>query len=213
MRRPKITGTAKFVIMAGMAAALAGCGSKSPGSFDQTDNVSTRLGNLLAFNKLTGQPLPPKEVEKVECPEIIVLDGTAAHRVYNGPESNETLKYQYSLGDIARECILQGNQVSMKVGIAGQVLLGPAGAPGSFSVPIRVAIIREADNAPVVSKLYNASVIVPPGQTEAAFTIVTEPMLAPFIQQHTAEDYTIKVGIDAGGAQTAPAGYSHKKRS
>jgi hypothetical protein len=215
MRRPKITGTAKFVIMTGMAAALAGCGGKSPGSFDQTDtdNVSNRIGNLLAFNKLAGQPLPPKEVEKVECPEIIVLDGTAAHRVYNGPESNDTLKYQYSLGDIARECILQGNQVSMKVGIAGQVLLGPAGAPGSFSVPVRVAVVRESDNAPVVSKLYNASVNVPPGQTEGAFTIVTEPMLAPFIQQHTAEDYTIKVGIDAGGAQPAPAAHSRKKRS
>jgi hypothetical protein len=38
-------------------------------------------------------------------------------------------------------------------------------------------------------------------------------MLAPFIQQHTAEDYTIKVGIDAGGAQPAPAAHSRKKRS
>jgi hypothetical protein len=211
MRRPKITGTAKVVIMAGMAAALAGCGGgKNPGSFDQSDNVSTRLGNLLAFNKLTGQPLPPKEVERLECPEIIVLDGTAAHRVYNGPESNDTLKYQYSLGDIARECILQGNQVSMKVGIAGQVLLGPAGAPGSFSVPVRVAVVRESDNAPVVSKLYSANVNVPAGQTEGSFTIVTEPMLAPFIQQHTADDYTIKVGIDAGGAKPDPATHSRK---
>jgi hypothetical protein len=211
MQRPKITATAKFVIMTGLATGLAGCGGKSPGSFDQTDDVSTRLANLMAFNKLTGQPLPAK-VEKLECPEIIVLDGTAAHRVYNGPESNETLKYQFSLGDIARECILQGNQVSMKVGIAGQVLLGPAGAPGSFSVPIRVAIVRESDNAPVVSKLYSANVNVPAGQTEGSFTIVTEPMLAPFIQQHTAEDYTIKVGIDAGGAQPTPAAHSSKAR-
>jgi len=215
MRRPKITGTAKWVILTGTAGLLSACGNgAAPGSFDQTDNVSTRLANLMAFNKLTGQPAPNKEAERLECPEIIVLDGTAAHRVYNGVESNETLKYQYSLGDIARECILQGNQIAMKVGIEGQVLLGPTGVPGTFSVPIRVAIVRETDNAPLISKLYNASVTVAPGQTEGHFAIVTEPLLAPFVQRHTAEDYEIKVGIDTGGAgKPAPAAHSRKRSS
>jgi hypothetical protein len=201
MRRPNLAGPAKFVVIASLAGAFAGCSSKNAGTFDQPEptNISTRMANLLAFNKLTGEPLPKKPEEQLECPEIIVLDGTAAHRVYNGAESNDTLKYQYSLGDVARQCILQGNQIAMKVGIEGQVLLGPAGTPGSFTVPIRVAVVRETDDVPLVSKLYTASDNVAPGQTEGSFTIVTEPLLAPFVQQHTAEDYSIKVGIDTGG--------------
>jgi hypothetical protein len=171
------------------------------------------MANLLAFNSLSGKPLPTKPEEQLECPEIIVLDGTAAHRVYNGPETNDSLKYQYALGDVARQCILQGNQIAMKVGIEGQVLLGPAGAPGAFTVPVRVAVVRETDDVPLVSKLYTANVTVPPGQTEGSFTIVTEPLTAPFIQQHTAEDYSIKVGIDTGGPQPKPNPHPRKKRS
>ncbi len=217
MRRPRITGTAKFIFAAWAAAALAGCGkSGSIGSFDQPDpnnTITSRFGNLLSFNKLTGkEPAPAKEAERLECPEIVVLDGTAAHRVYNGAESNENLRYQYSIADVARECIHPGDQIAMKIGVAGQVLLGPAGAPGAFTVPIRIAIVRETDQAPVVSKLYTASVNVIPGQTEAPYTLVTEPMLAPFIQSHTADDYTIKVGIDAEGQKPAAA-HERKKRS
>ncbi len=92
------------------------------------------------------------------------------------------------------------------------MLLGPAGTPGAFTVPIRIAIVRETDNTPVVSKLYSASVNVVPGQTEAPYTLVTEPLLAPFVQRHTAEDYEIKVGIDAEG-QPKPAAHERKKRS
>jgi hypothetical protein len=216
MRRPRITGTAKFIFAAWAAAALAGCGkSGSLGSFDQPDgnsSITSRFGNLLSFNKLTGEPAPAKEAERLECPEILVLDGTAAHRVYNGAESNENLRYQYSISDVARECIHQGDQIAMKIGVAGQVLLGPTGAPGAFTVPIRIAIVRETDNAPVVSKLYTANVNVIPGQTEAPYTLVTEPLLAPFIQSHTAEDYSIKVGIDAEGQKPAVA-HERKKRS
>jgi len=212
MRRPKISGTAKFTAMALAAGLITGCSNRSPGSFDETDTVSNRLSNLLAFNKLTGKAAPEKEAQRLECPEIIVLDGTAAHRVYKGPESNETLEYQYSLGDVARECIHQGNQIAMKVGIEGRVLLGPAGAPGSFSVPVRVAIVKTTtDETAVISKLYTASVNVAPGQTEGGFTIVTEPMLAPFIQEHTADDYTIKVGIDTGGAPAKAVAHPRKK--
>jgi hypothetical protein len=216
MRRPKITVTAKFILAAWAAAGLAGCSKNNLGSFDQPDSnssITSRFGNLLAFNKLTGEPPPTKEAEKLECPEIIVLDGTAAHRVYKGPESNENVQYQYSIADVARECILQGNQIAMKIGVAGQVLLGPAGAPGAFTVPIRIAIVRETDNTPVVSKLYTASVNVIPGQTEAPYTLVTEPLLAPFVQRHTAEDYEIKVGIDAGSSPAAPAARDRKKHS
>jgi hypothetical protein len=209
----KIAGTTKLLILTGIASLLAACGNSSvPGSFDETNGVTyMRLSELMALNKLTGRSSPDKAAEKLECPNIIVIDGTTAHRVYNGPESNDTLKYQYSLGDIARDCALQGNELAMRVGIEGHVLLGSAGTPGSFSVPIRVAIVREADNTPAISKLYNASVTIPPGQTEGRFAIVTEPLLAPFIQNQTEKDYEIKVGIDAGGAKPEPAAHSHKR--
>ncbi len=133
------------------------------------------------------------------CPEVIILEGTAASQVHAGnPPTNMNLRYQYALGDVVRQCELQGDQLAVKVGIAGNVLLGPAGAPASFSVPLRVAIIGTKDNHPIVTKLYHAAATIAAGQAGADFSLVTEPLLVPFTQDHTEDDYTIKVGIDEG---------------
>jgi hypothetical protein len=78
------------------------------------------------------------------------------------------------------------------------VLLGPAGSAGSFTVPVRMAILRKSDNEPEVSKLYHAKVNIGQSETEADFTIVSEPIHVPFIQDHSEEDYSIRVGIDEG---------------
>lgn len=138
------------------------------------------------------------------CPEIIVLDGTAAAQVHAGnPPTNMNLRYQFALGDVVRQCAVQGDQLAIKVGISGNVLLGPAGTPANFTVPLRVAIVGAKDNAAVVTKLYRVGAIIPAGQAQTAFSLVTEPLLVPFIQDHAEDDYSIKVGIDEGPEKPA----------
>ncbi len=107
------------------------------------------------------------------------------------------LRYQFSLGDVVRECSIEGEHLSIKVGIAGNVLLGPAGAPASFSVPLRIAIVNKASHEPVVTKLYHGpAAAIAAGQAQAPFSVVSEPLLVPFFQDHSDYDYDIKVGID-----------------
>ena len=109
-----------------------------------------------------------------------MLDGTAAIRVYNGADqSNGNVRYQYSMGDVARECSKSGNQIVIRVGVEGRVLLGLTGAPGNFSIPVRIAMRRESDQKPAAAKLYQVAATVPPGQTEAQFTFVSEPLTVP----------------------------------
>jgi hypothetical protein len=120
------------------------------------------------------------------------------------------MRYQSALSDTARECALEGGQLAVKIGVAGKVLLGPAGAPGIFGVPVRMAVLRKHDNQPLVTKLYRAAVTVRPGETQADFTIVSELFRVPFIQDHTEDDYTIKVGIDEGSSAEKAAGKANK---
>ena len=148
------------------------------------------------------KPLPkqPKPTDPIVCPEIQILYGTSADRVYapGNEQSNETVRYQFSIEDVARDCQVSGGQVAMKVGVAGRVLLGPAGSPGAFPAPIRVAIINVNDGSPVISKLYQVPTSVADGQTEAPFTLVTDPLSVPAVDNF-AQSYTIKVGFDSGG--------------
>ena len=156
---------------------------------------------LLGFKNNDAPAAPGTQVRHIVCPEVVVLEGTAASQTYAGtPPSSANLRYQYALDDTARECTLEGDQLAIKIGIAGKVLLGPAGSPGSFSVPVRMAVLREHDNQPVVSKLYSAAVTVAGGETRADFTVVSEPLRVPFIQDRAEDDYTIRVGIDEGAS-------------
>jgi len=193
---------AKSILAAPVVLGLAGCGGHL-GTFDTPETGGSKLANLLGF-KNNDVPAPPGvEVRHIFCPQVIVLEGTAASQAYAGtPPSSANLRYQYALDDTARECTLEGDQLAIKIGVAGKVLLGPAGSPGSFSVPVRMAVLREQ---PIVSKLYRADVTVAAGETRADFTIVSEPLRVPFIQGHAEDDYTIKVGIDEGPSADKPA--------
>ena len=203
--RPVPIRLAKF-ILAPLVLGLAGCGGHL-GTFDTPETGGSKLANLLGFKSNDASAAPGAEVRHIFCPQVIVLEGTAASQAYAGtPASSANLRYQSALDDTARECTLEGEQLAIKIGVAGKVLLGPAGSPGSFSVPVRMAILRERDNQPIISKLYRAAVTVAAGETRADFTIVSEPLRVPFIQDHAEDDYTIKVGIDDGASADKPAG-------
>ena len=192
---------AKSILAAPVVLGLAACGGHL-GTFDTPETQgggSQVLAKMLGFKSNDAPAAPGTQVRHIFCPEVVILEGTAASQAYAGtPPSSANLRYQYALGDTARECSLEGDQLAIKIGVAGKVLLGPAGGPGSFSVPVRMAVLREHDNQPIVSKLYRAAVTVPASETEADFTIVSEPLHVPFIQDHAEDDYTIKVGIDEG---------------
>jgi hypothetical protein len=193
----------KSVLAAPLVLGLVGCGGHL-GTFDtpQTQGGGSQvLAMLLGFKNNDAPAAPGTQVRHIVCPEVVVLEGTAASQTYAGtPPSSANLRYQYALDDAARECTLEGDQLAIKIGIAGKVLLGPAGSPGSFSVPVRMAVLREHDNQPIVSKLYRAAVTVAAGETRADFTVVSEPLRVPFIQDHAEDDYTIRVGIDEGAS-------------
>jgi hypothetical protein len=189
---------------------LVACGGRL-GNFDTPEPGGSKLAKLLGFKSNDAPAAPGTEVRHIYCPQVIVLEGTAASQAYAGtPPSNANLRFQYALDDTARECTLEGDQLAIKIGVAGKVLLGPAGSPGGFSVPVRMAILRERDNLPLVSKLYRAAVTVAAGETRADFTIVSEPLRVPFVQDHAENDYTIKVGIDEGASTNKSAGKGAK---
>jgi hypothetical protein len=206
MWRPVPIHLAKSILAAPVVLGLAGCGGHL-GTFDTPETGGSKLANLLGFKSNDAPAAPGAEVRHIFCPQVIVLEGTAASQAYAGtPPSSANLRYQSALDDTARECTLEGEQLAIKIGVAGKVLLGPAGSPGSFSVPVRMAILRERDNQPIISKVYRAAVTVAAGETRADFTIVSEPLRVPFIQDHAEDDYTIKVGIDDGASAEKPAG-------
>lgn len=197
--------------LAGMAL-LGGCGGSA------SSDSGSAVANLLAFNttKVSAPPPPAAQAdETLQCPTVEVLDGTASSRVYAGAEqTNGSVKYQFSMGDVARECSHVGDQLVLKVGVEGRALVGPVGAPGTYAAPVRIAVRREKDEKPVATKLYNIPVTIPSGEGGAPFSLIADPISVPFTTAHADDDYTIVVGFDAkGGNESEKPAVRRRRRS
>lgn len=199
---------ASFAVLAIMTMTLTGCGgqlgsAEPPPSPENTSPPGAKLLATLLGMKQTGSPDSQNAAsgQHIFCPEVRFQEGAESSRVYAGtPPSSTNLRYQYELTDTARECTLDGDQLSLKIGVAGKVLLGPAGTAGKFTVPVRMAVFRKSENEPEVTKLYQATVNVGQSEAQAAFTIVSEPLRVSFIQDHSEKDYMIRVGVEEGNA-------------
>ena len=191
-----------------MALLLAGCAS-DPGSLQPGgSSISDKMANLLAFNTTTPPPITAPvakaEIVKVDCPTIEIQDGTASARFYAGGTTNANVRHQFAIGTVARECTVSDNKIFIKVGVSGRAVLGPVGVAGTFSVPVRVAIRKESDGKPVVSKTYTASATIVTGEDDSGdFSFVTDPLVVPMLREQADQDYTILVGFDTAGKVAA----------
>jgi len=189
---------ARLGFVAIIAGLLSACGSM--GSLDPA--------NLISSGAAT-QPSGPAHAEAVEidCPQIEVQDGTAAVRV--GGQTNDSVRYQFTIANTARECHVQGSQFSVKVGVAGHLLIGPAGTPGGYSAQLRIVIRRDSDQKPEISKVYKIEANTA-GSAEAPFQFVSEQLMLPFTHQQADQDYTILVGFDTGRVGETPKPHRRK---
>ncbi len=193
---------------------LLGCSAGKLGNFDtpESSGSGNKLTELLGLGKTDAASQADAQNRGLTCPELRVLDGTEVARFHAGsPPSSTNLRVQYSIEDTARECSTGSDKLVVKVGIAGKVLLGPAGSPGSFTVPVRVAVVRNSDQSTLASKLYRASATITGKRTEESFTIISEPISVPFVHARAEEDYTIKVGIDSANAPERAEGESRRR--
>ena len=185
---------------------LAGCGA--------TSGVGGgALGNLMAFNSLQAPPLAEqKQIFKVDCPTVAVDDAASSVRVGAGGASGD-IKYQYDFGQLARQCDVENGQIAIKVGVEGRIVLGPAGTPGTFVAPVRIAVKRESDGKIVAEKIYRTDVSVPAGSGEAVFDTVSDPLIVPYTREQADQDYSIVVGFaQAGGPSGGGPSVAHPKR-
>lgn len=187
-----------------MALSLAGC---AKGGSDS--DFTMTFGNLLAYNTTNPPPIKPivAATEKVDCPTVEIVDGQAAYRSYaNASKSNDSVRMQLSFGEIARECTAADGRISIRVGVAGYVLAGPAGGAGSISVPVRISIRSQSNSKIVESKVIRVAATIPAGETQATFSFVTDPLVVPYLREQADQDYDIFVGFDQNaGPEPKPA--------
>lgn len=164
------------------------------------------FSNLLKYGGTTVPPSQPADSEPPYCPTVTVPEGGAAIQVYGGRGGDgANLRHQITLGRVARECNrLQDGTLSVKVGVEGQVLLGPVGAPGRFEAPVSFAI-KVGDKA-IVARQRRVAIQVPAGQAQGLFSLVEDNLIVPAAMS---QNYDIEVRL--GAAPKAVAAPKNRK--
>jgi hypothetical protein len=187
-----------FAFVAASTLALSACsteGSWAP-NFLAPRNGPTPDANGHATKESEKIIKLPASADELDCPQVAVVEGGASARV-GGPASQD-VRYQFDISDLSRECDPQGGQFALKVGVAGHLLIGPAGSPGSYSTTLRVEVKRDADGKILFSKSYAVAANTDGGD-RGAYNLVTEPIVLPLTRARLDQDYSISVGLAEGG--------------
>ncbi|UWU76392.1 hypothetical protein N2603_42075 [Bradyrhizobium huanghuaihaiense] len=177
-------------------------------------SLSDRFKSLFG-GKSDEQPAQPKPApapgqpaadDDVDCPQVTVRAGASTYAVGAGgkPATGNEVRFQATITKMARECIRSGGDITARIGIQGRVIAGPAGAPATVEVPLRVAVVQGGVGEKVIaSKAYRTTVEMSEGGS-VPFTMVIEDLVYPVPSAATADSYIFYVGFDPQALSPEP---------
>lgn len=182
-RRGVFARVASLALLA-LPLGLAGCGSSGEGIG----------GGIMSVVVPKPQEMDPKIwASTAVCPEVEIRDGTEFMPVFKPGKFGDpaSILFQGSIQRVARDCDTEGDNLRVRVGVAGRVLSGPTGATGAASVPIRVAVV--VGDRVIYSKLHQAAVNVQAPDYSALWSIVDDQVVMTIAESR---DATIYAGFD-----------------
>jgi len=176
---------------------------------------SSYLTNFFSGSSDKGQQAVAGATPDVECPYIDIREGASTLTVNAGGDygsgdasasnSAMALKYQGTFVRAARQCSVAAGQMTIKVGVEGRIILGPAGGPGQIDVPLRMAVVDEspAGSKPIVTKLIHIPVMVQSANDNPTFAYVEDGLTFPLPPSSIAlARYTVYIGFDPLAVET-----------
>ena len=185
---------------------VAGCSSASTLESSDSPTFSSRVSSFFSSppkdgvtRTATGEPA----AAEIECPGVDIRQGASTLSITvpkTGQATAGDLRYQLSFGQIARECIVQPGTMTIKIGVQGRIIVGPAGGPGQVDIPLRYAVVREGpEPRTIVTRFKRTQVTVGPNDANLPFTDIDDGLTFPMPSLAELEAYVVYVGFDPIG--------------
>jgi hypothetical protein len=157
---------------------------------------------------------PAPEERELTCPPVNIRAGASTYAVGmpGKTASGNDLRYQATITRTARDCTLNGGVISARIGIEGRVIAGPAGAPPTVDVPLRVAVVQGGiQEKTIATKVYRTTV----SMTESSsvpFSLVAEDLIYPAPVGAAGDSYIFYIGFDPQAAKPEAKARAPKKK-
>jgi hypothetical protein len=154
---------------------------------------------------------PPAEIN---CPPVAIRAGASTYAVAApGKQAvGNDVRFQATITKTARECVQSGAEITAHIGIQGRIIVGPAGAPGSIEIPVRIAVVQGGVGEKVIAtKAYRTTVTMTNEEGSEPFTLVADDMVYPVPSVNDADKYIFYIGFDPQALAPEPKPTRKKK--
>jgi hypothetical protein len=210
------------VIRAALAAVVAtalGCAALAAPAAAQslTDRFKSLFGGGKSEEPAEKPPAPAEGKSNdtdVLCPPVAIRSGASTYAV--GAPGKEPvgsdLRFQATITRTARECSFNAGEITARVGIQGRIIVGPAGAPQTVQVPLRIAVVQGGvSEKTIATKAYQTTVTMGESGSEP-FSLVAEDLTYPSPSADVAENYIFYIGFDPQALKPEPKPKAARKR-
>jgi hypothetical protein len=198
--------------LAAAAAVLSGCGGGSnmfsaPADSGSIPTISDRYNQLFGSkSQAVGEVPPAADGTELDCPVVKIRAGASTYAVAppgKQPVASE-LRYQATITRTARDCTRSSGQIVARIGIQGRVIAGPAGAPATVEIQLRVAVVQTGVHERVIAtKVYRTTVSMTE-DTSVPFSVVGEELAYSMPPGATSESYVFYIGFDPQAVTPEP---------
>jgi hypothetical protein len=198
--------------LAAAAAVLSGCGGGSnifsaPADSGSIPSISDRYNQLFGSrSQAVGEAPPAADGTELDCPVVKIRAGASTYAVAppgKQPVASE-LRYQATITRTARDCTRSSGQIVARIGIQGRVIAGPAGAPATVEIPLRVAVVQTGVHERVIAtKVYRTTVSMT-DDASVPFSVVGEDLAYSMPPGATSESYVFYIGFDPQAVTPEP---------
>jgi hypothetical protein len=203
----------RIAISAAVSLAIACSLFASPAS---SQSLTDRFKSLFGGGKTEeSAPTVSNEPEDdLTCPPVSIRAGASTYAVAapgKQPVGND-LRFQATITRTARQCTKTGDLIIARVGIQGRIIAGPAGAPSSVTIPLRVAVVQGGvAEKTIATKAYQTTVSMSE-DSSVPFSLVAEELEYPVPSGGAGDSYIFYIGFDPQALKPEPKPKAAKKK-
>ena len=188
--------------IAAMAVAAAGCLLlASPAS---SQSLGDRFKSLFGGKpdepaQQSAAPTEPSQAQVEEnCPPVTIRAGASTYAVGASGKAatGNEVRFQATITKTARDCTKANGEITARIGIQGRVIAGPAGAPASVEIPLRVAVVQGGVSEKVIATKPYRTTVAMSEDSNVPFTLVADDLVYPIPPGTTGDQYIFYIGFD-----------------
>jgi hypothetical protein len=183
-------------------------------------SITDRFKSLFGGGKSSDDATPSAPGEGqldsggLTCPDVKVRAGASTYAVATPGKQpvGSDVRYQATITRTARDCNLNAGQITARVGIQGRVIVGPAGAPASVEIPLRVAVVQGGVNEKTITTTVVRTTVSMNEGLSVPFSVVAEDIVYPAVSADINDSYIFYIGFDPQALKPEPKPKVVKKK-